>query len=54
VASLVRDNKCLLFNKLGPNITNKKKHAKWTEIFNELTSNGLIIKDVEFLKKVID
>jgi len=52
LAVLVRDNKHLLFNKLSPTITNKKKHAKWTEIYHELASNGAIIKDVEHLKKV--
>jgi hypothetical protein len=52
LATLVRDYKFDLFNKFNPTITNRKKHDTWTDIFNELTLNGAMIKDVDNLKKV--
>jgi anti-sigma28 factor (negative regulator of flagellin synthesis) len=51
LAKLVRDNKALLLGKHSPLVTNQKKHAKWTEIFNDLKSMGANLKDVDYLRQ---
>jgi hypothetical protein len=51
LTKLVRDNKALLLGKYSPLVTNQKKHAKWTEIFNDLKSMGANLKDVDYLRQ---
>ena len=50
LATFVRDNKAMLVGKFSPMITQKKRDAKWTEIFENLLELGAVIQDVETLR----
>ena len=51
LAKLLREDKRLLFGKHSPSVTNQKKLAKWTEIYQELSSVGANLKDVAYLRE---
>jgi hypothetical protein len=52
LATLVLTNKELILGKLTPTVTNKKKDAKWHEIYAELSSHGAVIESVKHLRDV--
>ena len=52
LATLVKDNKDVLFGKYSPTITKVGKHKAWEEIYGEMIAVGAPIKDVSHLRKV--
>ena len=51
LVKFIRDNQATLMGKQGPQNTNNDRKAKWNEIFEDLKSKGVALKDLAHFRK---